>query len=305
MSPVLRRIVVIGVGAALLLGLAAGPLSAAKPVKKTYSVTATTVPYNASSAAGLVEFTYTNTTPSGIASFNSLTLTAPNGYTIDTGVPVAVTTSSGDTGFSVANDGQTVAVTNLYPVSSGQWVRVGVWVTFGGPLPTSCDTGTPWATAAWTGSNLSGDAFQLSSPAPTTTVGTLLSAGATITVDGVTVTNLSATTCIPITITRDGNVVHIYKPTLQDVPLSVDILWDPEDAVSPLPWTQVSDVSNPDLHPIEWCSGTVSAPALPADGDVSCLVSESSQIVGPDAGGTQQVQVHDLIYLLGDWTALR
>jgi hypothetical protein len=56
----------------------------------------------------------------------------------------------------------------------------------------------------------------------------------------------------------------------------------------------------PPTHDILWCGGTPSAPALPNSTEVSCLISETSQIYGPDANGAQQVQVKDHILLLGD-----
>ncbi len=304
MSSVLRKLVLIGAGAALLSGLTAGPLTAASSTKKTYGVTVTpaTLDYGAPSITSAFSVTYMNTTPGGIASFNSLSLSAPAGYSIDA-TSVSFTTTTGSSAGNLTSSPTTVTVTNLYPVTYGQSVTL----SFSATVDTSnlsCATAAgAWTTYAWTGANTSGTLFALSSAVPTTTIGTDLQPGASITASGVTVTNVG-TTCVPVTVSRNGNTVTILKPTIEGVALSVDILWDPEPAVLPLPVDQVEASGSATPGPVQWCGGTPSQPTVPA-GQVSCLVSESSQIYGPDASGNQQVRVHDVVYLLGDYSIVR
>jgi hypothetical protein len=296
---VLRRIIVVVAGAALLVGLTASPLEAGG-AGKIYSVTVSpaTLPYSPGSV-GPVQFTvvFTNQTP-GNSQFNSLALGAPAGFTISG--PVTAKASSGNLGnASIASTASGIQVTNLYPVGYGQTLTVTFYATVD-TSNLSCATAAGlWSSQAFTGSNLSGTPFTLTGNAPTTAIGTPLASGASVTVNGVTVTNNGAA-CVPVTITRNGNSVNVQKPTSAADLLTVDILWNPEPAASPLPWTQVSDTFNPTLHNIEWCGGTVGHPQLPGDGEVSCLVSESSQIAGSNT-----VQVHDVINLVGDWGAQR
>jgi hypothetical protein len=318
-----RKIMVVVVGVALLLGVTAGPLSAAKPINKIYQVTV-----NPSILVGgtqTVTVTYTNVTP-GVSSFNSLTLTVPTtgGYQIPTSQSVAVhdTADGSNTTVQPSATAPNITVTNLFPVGYEQSVTLKFQVTVPS-LTTWCNPGDTWITMAWTGSNTSGSLFNLdpSVPAPTTSVGgSLGSTPYSQTLDNndvVTVTNLG-TTSVPMSVCG-GTGVNITKPSMQ-VPLTVGITWTPEKAQSPLTtWTQVSDTANPTLHDIQWCNGTwdstnptdvskVTLPLLAGSTtirEVSCLLQETSQIYGPDTNGNQQVQVHDLIYLLGDWGAQR
>lgn len=328
MTAPLRRWLVVLVGAALLMGLAAGPLSAARPIKKTYAVTVspTAAAYNPAGATETFIFRYTNTTPGGIASFNSLTLTAPAGFTIrpDT---VSVVVSSGNGAFSVATSSEppNVVVTNLYPVSYAEWVEITFVATVLPSAATCAGSVGTWGTEAWTGSNTSGDLFALSGPAPTTTVGTLLEPGASITVDGATLTNVG-TACAPVTLSRNGDYVYVYKPEDPSLAFRLEInAWNPEPASAPVPaerWTEVDTPSpsalDPDgdgWHPIQWCLGSVGAPTLPG-GEVSCLVSQSLVTYGPDGDGTtspdwvpdyegQLIRVAEVVYLTGDWGVQR
>lgn len=298
MSSVFRRVLVIGAGAALLVGLTAGTLSAASSTKKTYSVDVSTVQIVNSSATSFtaeLHATYTNTTPGGISSFNSILLTVPTGYQIDVTKPATFTTTTGSSAGTPSTSATTITVTNLYPVSYNRSVTLDFWATI--PIAATCSTAT-WTTQAFTGSNLSGTLF---TPTFSTNVNTSLYGGSTTGVNGVSVTNTSAdtTACVPVTVTKGGNAVQILKPN-SGVPLTVTIDWTFDPPVSPLPWTKVSDTYNPNLHNIEWCGGTQSAPALPGDGEVSCLVSENSQIAGSNT-----VNVEDVIYLLGDWGAAK
>lgn len=301
---------VIGAGLALLVGLTAGPLAAASSTKKTYSATVdpATLPYSAPSITHEFKVTYTNTTPGGTSTINSVVLTAPTGYVINTTPAPTFTTSPASTAGALTTTSTSITLTNLNPLTYTQSVTLDFWATVDTTSLTCSTAAGAWATQAWTGSNTSGTLFSLSSPKPTTTIGTAVAAGGqTSYVDAngntVTVTNVG-TTCTPLTISRSGNSTTIAKPTTAGVALMADIVWDPEPAVQPLPVTQV-DTPSP-THDIQWCDGTSSAPGLPAGtSEVSCLVSESSQIAGPDASGNQQVQVHDVVYLLGDWGAAR
>lgn len=333
MSVYSRRWLVVLVGASLLVGLAAVPLSAAKPTKKTYTVTVTptSVPYNPAGVEKTFTLRYTNATPGGIASFNSLTLTAPDGFTIDPAT-VSAFTSSGNTGFSLATSSEApnIKATNLYPVSYEEWVELTFKATVL-PSATTClgSVGT-WVTEAWTGSNTSGGNFELQPPPPTTTVGTPLAPGDSITVNGVTLTNVGES-CAPVTLSRDGNLVSVWKPADPSLAFTVEInAWDPEPADAPIPlarWTEVDtpspsalDLDDDGWHPIQWCLGSADAPALPGS-EVSCLISQSSVTYGPDGDGStsdgitspdwvpeyegQLIQVTELIYLTGDWAIHR
>ncbi len=323
MSSVFRKLLVISAGAVLLAGLTAGTLSAASSTKKTYSVNVSTVQIVSSSASGFTaEFhaTFTNTTPGGTSSFNSLSLTAPDGSTISAAPAPTFTTTTGSPAGTLTPTSTGITVTNLYPVSYPKSVTLDFWATI--PIATTCSA-TTWTTAAMTGSNLTGTAFMLSGFTSNfnTPLGASGSATSSITytdANGSTVklTN-NSTTCVPITFSRSGNSVQILKPTsINGVPvtLTVDVTWDPEKVANPLPPTE-TDTPLP-LHAIPWCNGTASAPTLPNTTDVSCLVSESSQIYGPDGNGVtstdwvpnydgQLVQVHDVIYLLGDYSFQR
>jgi hypothetical protein len=301
MSSAYRKILVIGAGAALLVGLTAGPLSAASPHSKTYTVTVnpTTLPYGTPSVTSPFSFSYTNTTPS--ATINSVTLSAPSGYTIDA-TSVAVSGNTGNYSIATSSAAPQITVTNLYPVGYQATVTLSFTATVDtSNLSCSSSAGT-WTPTAWTGSNLSGHLFTPTNTA-TTTVGTNLDPGGTTTYtdangNTVTVTNVG-TTCTPLSISRSGNTTTINKPTIAGVALTADVVWDPEPAQYPLPATQVDTPGG--WHNLLWCDGTMSSPDLPAGtNEVSCLVTESSKIVGPDASGTQQVQIEDLIYLLGD-----
>lgn len=306
-----------------LLLAAAGPLSAAS-TNKTYTVTVspTNLPYSStSSVQSQFTVTYQNLTPS--ATINSLTLQAPSGYQITT-LP-SLTASSGTVGnFNIATVPNNVtgpwtqiSVTNLYPVGYQQTVSLTFWATVDtSSLNCSNNVGT-WTTAAYTGSNLGGNSFGLvfpgGTPTNTTTIGTALLHGATITVNGVTVTNNGA--CALITLSRSGNNVTVLKPTGSNVNLTVDILWNAEKAPVPPATLAPTQVDTPSpTHAIEWCNGTpsydssgnliTSGLSMPGS-EVSCLVKETTQIVGPDSSGNQQVQVHDVVLLDGDWAISR
>lgn len=80
----------------------------------------------------------------------------------------------------------------------------------------------------------------------------------------------------------------------------LDITWDPELAVLPLPVTSI-DYDGPGGNPpqpVQWCGGTPSAPTLPS-GQQWCLASQSSALAG---GG--QIQISERYYGAGDprWT---
>lgn len=320
MSVAFRRLLAGLIGASLVIGLTALPLSAAKPVKKTYAVTVNpaTVPFNPAGATQTFTLRYTNTTPGGIASFNSLTLTAPIGFDIDFGT-AGVTTSSANTSFTVTTGlpSADIEVTGLYPVSYNEWVELTFEATVAITATTCAGAFGTWVTQAWTGSNTSGNLFELSGSVPTTTVGTHLDPGESITVNGVSLTNVG-TACAPVTLSRNGDLVNVWKPSDPSLEFTVEVnAWDPEPATAPIPLVRWTEVDTPGgWHDIQWCSGTPGAPAMPGS-EVSCLISQSSEIYGPDGNGTttgtdwvagydgQLIQVTEVIYLTGDWGAKR
>lgn len=299
-----RKFVVIGAALALLVGVTAGPLAASSS-NKTYTaaVNPATLPFSSSGTSqGPVTITLTNTTPS--ASINSLTVTAPSGYTITSLAATPVTESSGNAGnYNVSLANNTITVTNLSPVSYLGTVSVSFTAstTWTGTL--SCSTNSAaWSTTAWTGSNLSGNQFTLSGSAPTTSIGTDLAVGATITVSGVSLTN-NGTSCLPVTISRNLNSVTILKPTSSTDLLTLDVLWDPEPAGLPLKIDTVT-AADGSTNNIQWCGGTPTAPTV-ATGQVSCLFSETAKLYLPDSSGNPQIQVEDVVKLIGDYSIVR
>lgn len=307
MSTRFRKFIVIGASLALLVGVTAGPLAAASS-NKTYTVAASpaSLPYSSTGTAqGSLAIVFTNTTPS--ASINSLTVAAPSGWTISTAAPITVTESSGNAGnYSAILDSgtNTITVTNLSPVSYLGTVSVSFTASTSWNGALSCTgNGAAWTTTAWTGSKPgSGNQFTLSGPAATTSVGTNLAVGATITVSGVSLTN-NGTTCVPVTISRNGNSVTILKPTASTDMFRLDVLWDPEPAALPLKVDSVT-IANGSTNPIQWCGGTVSSLTMPL-GQVSCLVSETAKVYGPDANNNPQIQVEDVVNLIGDYSISR
>jgi hypothetical protein len=319
-----RKLVVIGAGLALLVGLTTGSLAAASGNKTyTVSIDPAVLSYTGtSSTSASLTVTYTNLTPS--ATINSVTLTPPSGYTI-TGVGT-ITESSGPAGnYNVSPTAfpttGMIQVTNLNPV--GYQVNLNI------PLTVTVDTSkidcsnnvATWPTAAYTGANLGGNTFGLvfpgKTPTNTTTIGSSLAAGATVTVvSGVTVTN-NATSCAFVGISRNGNSVSVLKPAGTTLNLALKIVWDPEKAILPLPVDQVTNTGG-GTNDIQWCGGTPSFDSSgnltttagltsPASDQLSCLVKETSQVYGPDptVTGQQDVQVTDVVYLFGDYSIYR
>lgn len=302
-----RKFIVIGVGATLLAALTAGPLSAASSNKTfTAAVNPSTMSYSSTGTAqSSFTITYTNTTPS--ASINSVTLTAPTGWTIDSpATGVTVTEGGGSAGnYNVSIANQTITVTNLSPVGYLGTVSVTFLATANWSSTLTCSTNSAtWTITAWTGSNLGGNQFTLTNGPITTSIGSDLAVGASVTVSGATLTNVG-TVCVPVTISRNGNSVTVLKPTVSGEAFKLDILWDPEPAALPLPVDQVTSTAG-SSNPIQWCNGTTSSLSVPTS-QVSCLVSESAQVYGPDTSTppVQQVQVHDVVFLLGDYSIVR
>jgi hypothetical protein len=316
MSVAFRRLLTGLVGASLVIGLTAMPLSAAKPDKKLYKVDVQ--PWTAVNGETVdIAVTFTNTTPAGIASFTSVTLTVPVGFGFaPANVDVVETTVTGSAyGISVSQTAPyKITVTNLYPVGPGQSMTVQISDVLIEVEPTiDCSVQTfSWGSEAWTGSNTSGDKFLLSQLASvhnyTEVSQNGVPAGESATTgDGsVTATNVGATCARDVELTRTGDEVTLLKPDDVNAQFVIEVdAWDPEPAVLPLPVTQV-DTPAPD-HDIQWCVGSWD-PADPTDtagvslpdGEVSCLLQQETHIVG---GGNMQVT--EVIYLDGDWSAKR
>jgi hypothetical protein len=318
MSSMFRKLLFISAGAVLLAGLTAGTLSAASS-GKSYKVTVdpATLPYHTPTTSGTLNFTYLNNNP-GTSTINSLALGFPTSdYTVSSLTLTggagsyspgknysAVVATAGSIGCPTTSS-PCIQVTNLAPMGYGQSVVLSFTATVATSSLTCADANGTWTPAAWTGSNLSGTSFADSVAYPTTTIGsgTILAAnGGSTTVDGVTVTNNSSCN-VPVTISRSGNSITVLKPSISGVALTVDVWWYGVAATNPLPPTRVDTPASTQYtdgtHDIKWCGGTPSALVMPT-GEVSCLVTENSQIAGSNT-----VNVKDTIYLLGDWGAAK
>ena len=111
---------------------------------------------------------FTNITP-GNSSFNSLTLTAPAGFTITALSIAPMPTSSNPNASAITSfSGQTATVTALDPVKSNQFVTVSA--TTDVPPATDCggSSGT-WTAITWTGSNTAGNTFRMAQSSGLTT----------------------------------------------------------------------------------------------------------------------------------------
>jgi hypothetical protein len=325
MSSVFRKLLVISAGAVLLAGLTAGTLSAASTKSKTYQVTVSTNPAPLPDTGGpaTFAFTYLNNNP-GTSTINSLTLTAPTTAYAITTTPTIVGVDgnyspgknysiavfpAGSVGVECAQTSSCIQVTNLAPMGYGQSLMLSFDGTVDASNFTCADVNGMWTPTAWTGSNLSGTTFVDSLAFPTTPIGTgtLLDAnGGSTSVDGVTVTNNSSC-AVPVNISRNGNSIQVLKPSISGVALTVDVQWygvAPDATTHQLPPTRVDTPASlatysDGTHNIQWCGGTPSALVMPT-GEVSCLVTETSQIAGSNT-----VNVDDTIYLLGDWGAAK
>jgi hypothetical protein len=110
--------------------------------------------------------------------------------------------------------------------------------------------------------------------------------------------NVNDTDCvlIPYILQRDGNQIQFLKdpsidPDAQFV-VTVDS-WNEENAVNPLPATQV-DTPSP-LHAIEWCLAPTPDPSILPGSEVTCLLDQSAAV--QDSG---KVKVNETYYLFGD-----
>ncbi|HSG86196.1 MAG TPA: hypothetical protein VLA23_07645, partial [Candidatus Limnocylindrales bacterium] len=79
MSPAFRKALAVAVGAALLMGLTASPLSAAKSTEKLYRLDIT--PTSVGTGTSTFELKFTNVTP-GNSTFNSFEFTVPSSFTV-------------------------------------------------------------------------------------------------------------------------------------------------------------------------------------------------------------------------------
>lgn len=115
-------------------------------------------------AAGTTTLTATikNETPNGNSSINSLTLTIPNGYTLN-GTPT--TTWSAQVTVSTVSGQQQVSLSNMTPLKPLQSLVLTLPVVV---APSSTCASSTWTAQAWTGSSFSGDTFmQVFSPPDT------------------------------------------------------------------------------------------------------------------------------------------
>lgn len=316
MSVAFRRLLTGLIGASLVIGLTALPLAAKAPDKKFYTLDVQ--PWEVTNG-DTVDFsaTFTNTTPSGISSFNSITLTAPAGFGFSAANVAVVPSASTGSGYTVSVGAAApykIAVTGLSPIGPGQSVTVTVVGTTIDVAPdASCSDQTLfWGSEAWTGSNTSGNTFLLAQTASVRNYTVVHQNGvpagtSTTTADAtVTATNVGTSCAHDVTLTRTEDTVTLLKPQGENAQFVIEVdAWNPEPATLPLPVTQV-DTPAPD-HDVKWCLGSwspadpsdVSAVSLPS-GEVSCLLQQETHIVG---GGNMQVT--EVFYLDGDWSAKR
>jgi hypothetical protein len=112
--------------------------------------------------------TMTNKTP-GNSNPNSFSVTAPSGFSV-TAASIS-SASNANAGASVTVVGSSrVDVRTLDPVKTNQYVTLKITATTSDITTCSPQGGFTWTATVWTGSNLSGDTFSLSGPAPTTTL---------------------------------------------------------------------------------------------------------------------------------------
>jgi hypothetical protein len=169
--------------------------------------------------------TFKNETPNGNSSVNSLRLTLPDGFAVDT----ATANPSANWTGSVSWTDRTISISNMSPLKP----LASFVLTFRAKVPAlgaSCPVFT-WNAAAWTGSNFSGDTFRQLFPPEldvnsTTTLATALelrfqSLPSSVTVEGTysfAVTQASAnctTTSLPPTrVTLSGDNGFIGGATL-------------------------------------------------------------------------------------------
>ena len=175
MSPAFRKALAVAVGAALLMGLTAAPLSAAKNPEKIYGLEMTPnvdplKPGWTSARSGAdVTFTakITNLTR-GNSSFNSFAVSLPTGFTpVTSYVPkIAASDPVQSATVGVAWSGTTVQVTGLDPVRQDKYVTVEFRATVKTITGCADQDSDPWPIHVWTGSDLSGSEFALTPPAP-------------------------------------------------------------------------------------------------------------------------------------------
>lgn len=142
-----RKVLITALLAALVLGVAALPGSAA-PEKK-FSATA---PTNVAATATQIVVRIKNVTPNGNSNINSLTITGdgPTGFAIS-----AVTPGT----YVLSNGGETVSITDITSIRPDESRDFTLTVS----IPNlECTDGTiAWAATAFTGNALGGDAFRL------------------------------------------------------------------------------------------------------------------------------------------------
>jgi hypothetical protein len=162
-----RRMLAVALGAALLMGLTASPLSAAKSTEKLYRLDIT--PTTVGTGTSTIELKFTNITP-GNSTFNSFEFTVPSPFVLQSArISAAVPAQPGAV---VSASGDHVTVVVLDPVKNQNYVTVEVTVTSN---VTGCvATSATWVTTepsmrVWTGSNLSGSTFRIDASTGTTT----------------------------------------------------------------------------------------------------------------------------------------
>jgi hypothetical protein len=152
-----RRMMIGAIGLVMAVGatLLTGTFASAAP-EKVYDLNIAPASVQAGQTGVQLKATFRNATPSGNSSFNSLSLTAPSGFTI--------TAASGIANEVVAPGGGSVSATNIPPVKPGAKYELNLTVT--APAATDCTSTASWAgpqgqgVAVWTGSSLSGETFR-------------------------------------------------------------------------------------------------------------------------------------------------
>lgn len=155
MSVAFRRLLAGLIGASLVIGLTALPLSAAKPAPEKIlalvvlpaSTGAYSGPVTGGGTATFSPRLY-NRTP-GNSNFNSFDVTVPSPFVV-TGAS-RPTGLAANTGYTASVAGNKVTVSGLDPVKQGTYISVDIAVSV---APTSCSVtySNPWAAVAYTGS---------------------------------------------------------------------------------------------------------------------------------------------------------
>lgn len=187
MSLAVRRLLAGIVGASLIIGLTAMPLSAARNPEKIFGVAisvtdpAPSTPGNEAPSGSIATFraTITNLTK-GNSSYNSFEIGLPNGFTpVTSYAPTIVASDPAQTSatISVGWAASSVTVSGLDPVRQDKWVTVEFKATVKTISGCTDQPSDPWPLHVWTGSDLSGSEFALTPPLPLPTTLITVSCG--------------------------------------------------------------------------------------------------------------------------------